>query len=313
MARRIRVEYEGALYHVINRGNYRRDVFATAGAAMAFETTLEEGCARHGWRVHAYVVMGNHYHVGLETPRANLVDGMHWLQSTFATRFNRYRAEHGHLFQGRYQALLVEDAASLVRVINYIHLNPVRAQIVPAGQAAVFSRGSLRRLIKAPRPAWLAVNALLSQLGLEDNAQGWARYLTYLSELASDPAEQERQGFAELSKGWAIGTLGWKRAVARENSHLRLEAGLMLRDERRELQEMGWRTALQEALHAAGRTESDLVEAPKMAPWKVALAAQLREQVAAPYSWLVHALSLGHPTTLRSSVWRLRDSQRATA
>jgi REP element-mobilizing transposase RayT len=312
MARRIRVEYEGALYHVINRGNYRRDVFATAGASTAFETALEEACDRHGWLVHAYVVMGNHYHVALETPRPNLVDGMHWLQSTFATRFNRYRAEHGHLFQGRYRALLVEDAANLVRVINYIHLNPVRAMIVPAGQAAAFPWGGLRRLISLPRPAWLVASPLLPQLGLEDNAHGWARYLTYLSELAGDPAEQERQGFAELSQGWAIGTLGWKQAVARENSHLRLEAGL-LRDERRELKEIEWRTALKAALRAARRTESDLVDEPMMAPWKIALAAQLREEVAAPYSWLVHALSLGHPTTLRSSVWRLRDVQRATA
>jgi len=99
MARRIRVEYEGALYHVINRGNYRRDVFATPGAAAAFETTLGEACARHAWLVHAYVVMGNHYHVALETPRPNLVDGMHWLQSTFATRFNRYRAERNRTGQ----------------------------------------------------------------------------------------------------------------------------------------------------------------------------------------------------------------------
>jgi REP element-mobilizing transposase RayT len=312
MPRRIRVEYEGALYHVINRGNYRRDVFATAGAATAFETTLEEACERHGWLVHAYVVMRNHYHVALETPRPNLVDGMHWLQGTFATRFNRYRVEHGHLFQGRYRALLVEDAAILVRVINYIHLNPVRAMIVPAGQAAEYAWGSLRRLIKAPRPAWLVANALLPRLGWEDNAQGWGRYLTYLSELASDPAEQARQGFDELSKGWAIGTLGWKRAIARENSHLRLEAGL-LREERRELKEAGWRTALQDALRAAGRTESDLVAEPKTAPWKIGLAAQLREQVAAPYSWLVVAMGLGHQATLRSSVWRLRDSQRATA
>ena len=312
MARRVRVEYAGALYHIINRGNYRRDVFATAGAATAFETTLGEACERHAWRVHAYMVMANHYHVALETPQPNLVDGMHWLQSTFATRFNRYRAERGHLFQGRYQALLVEDAASLVRVINYIHLNPVRAMIVPAGHAALFPWGSLRRLIERPRPAWLVANALLPGLGLDDSVEGWRRYLSYLSELASDLAEQKRQGFDELSKGWAIGTLGWKRTVARENAHLRLEAGL-LRDERRELKEERWRSALQNALRGAGKAEIDLLQEPKNAPWKIAMAARLREQVAVPYPWLVQVMSLGHPTTLRSSVWRLRSAQRATA
>ena len=127
MARKLRIQYEGALYHVINRGNYRRDVFGTVGAAQAFEKAVGEACEWQGWRLHAYVVMSNHYHLAIETPRANLVEGMHWLQSTFATRFNRLRQARGHLFQGRYQAVLIEDAAALARVVDYIHLNPVRA------------------------------------------------------------------------------------------------------------------------------------------------------------------------------------------
>jgi putative transposase len=73
MARKLRIQYEGALYHVINRGNYRRDVFESAGAAQAFEDTLKEACEENGWKLHAYVVMRNHYHLALETPRANLV------------------------------------------------------------------------------------------------------------------------------------------------------------------------------------------------------------------------------------------------
>jgi REP element-mobilizing transposase RayT len=105
-------------------------VFETVGAAQAFEATLAETCERHAWRIHAYVIMRNHYHLALETPGANLVQGMHWLQGTFASRFNRFRAVHGHLFQGRYQALLVEDASALQRVVHYIDLNSVRAGIV---------------------------------------------------------------------------------------------------------------------------------------------------------------------------------------
>ncbi len=82
--------------------------------------------------------MPNHYHLALETPDPNLVEGMHWWQSTFATRFNRFRGERGRLFQGRYQSPLVEDARALVRAINYIHLNPVRAHLVPAANCASF-------------------------------------------------------------------------------------------------------------------------------------------------------------------------------
>ncbi len=115
MARRVRSQYEGARYHVINRGNYRRDVFGTVGAAQAFLAAVGEACERHAWRVHAFVVMRNHSHLAPKTPSPNLVAGMHWLQGTFATRFNRFRTERGHLFQGRYQALLVEEAAAMAR------------------------------------------------------------------------------------------------------------------------------------------------------------------------------------------------------
>ena len=130
MARKPRIEYAGAVYHVLNRGNYRGDLFETAGAAEAFVSCLEEASERMGWRVHGYCLMRNHYHLALETPRGNLVSGVHWLQSTFGNRFNRYRGERGRAFQGRYQAILVEPGVHLARLVDYLHLNPVRARIV---------------------------------------------------------------------------------------------------------------------------------------------------------------------------------------
>jgi len=80
---------------VINRGNYRADIFETEGAKQAFETCLFEACAKSGWALHGYVIMRNHYHLALETPEPNLVIGMQWLQATFACRFNRLRGERG--------------------------------------------------------------------------------------------------------------------------------------------------------------------------------------------------------------------------
>jgi putative transposase len=91
MARKLRIDYGGAIYHVINRGNYRRDLFETVGAAAAFLRVLFEATGRFGWKIHAYVLMCNHFHLAVETPQPNLVQGMHWLQSTLATRFNRFR------------------------------------------------------------------------------------------------------------------------------------------------------------------------------------------------------------------------------
>jgi putative transposase len=91
----------------------------------AFERAVDETCRRFAWRLHAYVIMRNHFHFALETPQPNLSEGMHWLQSTFAIRFNRFRNERGHLFQGRYDAILLEDDTILTRVVHDIHLNPV--------------------------------------------------------------------------------------------------------------------------------------------------------------------------------------------
>ena len=141
MARRLRFQFPGAIYHLINRGNYRRDLFATPGAAKSFESTLGEACQRFDWVVHAFAAMRNHFHLAVTTRSPNLSDGMHWLQTTFALRFNRFRRESGHLFQGRYQSPLIENAAALGRVVDYIHLNPVEAGLCPAAQPAQFPWG----------------------------------------------------------------------------------------------------------------------------------------------------------------------------
>jgi len=198
MARKLRIEFPDAIYHVLNRGNYRRDLFTTTGEAQAFVSSLGEAVAMFGWRLHAYAVMRNHYHLALQTPQANLVDGMHWLQSTFATRFNRFRKERGHLFQERYQSLLVEDAASLARLVNYIHLNPVRAGIVAPGQAASFRWSSLGRFARGNRFVGMEAGDWLASMGLRDDAEGWSEYVERLRQLALSPEEQERLGVVSV-------------------------------------------------------------------------------------------------------------------
>ena len=226
MARKLRIAYPGALYHVINRGNYRRDVFETTGAAEAFLRVLAEATAIYGWRIHAYVLMRNHYHFALETPQPNLVGGMHWLQSTLATRFNRFRQESGHLFQGRYQALLIENNDALCRVVDYIHLNPVRVGLLAPEQVAGFRWSSLRRFIKNDRFPGLIAADWLEHRTLADDTAGWRDYVQHLVELAADVSRQKELGFETLSKGWAIGTRGWAEAVAKDHAQHALSPGL---------------------------------------------------------------------------------------
>jgi REP element-mobilizing transposase RayT len=131
MSRPLRVEFSGACYHVINRGNYRRDLFTDKGAAEAFERTLAQAAERFGWLLHAYAMMRNHFHLGLEIAEPNLSEGMKWLQGTWIRRYNGFRHLVGRPFQGRYKALLVEPGMPFGQVCHYIHLNPVRAGVVP--------------------------------------------------------------------------------------------------------------------------------------------------------------------------------------
>jgi REP element-mobilizing transposase RayT len=303
MARRLRIQRPGALYHVINRGNYRRDLFETVGAAQAFEAALDEACRRHHWLIHAFAILRNHFHLALETPQPNLVEGMHWLQTTFATRFNRFRSERGHLFQGRYQALLIEDDAALVRVIDYIHLNPVRAGIVPAASLADFRWGSLSRLMRGSNKSWLSPTRLLQQRVLSDSSAGWNRYVEQLKLLAASPREQQRLGFDELSRGWAIGTTGWRAAVARDHVHLAATPDLP-QAEIRDLREARWSLQLQQLLPLWGKNPEDLKCAPAGVVWKVELAARLRQEAGASYSWIARNLNTLRPASLRVAVFR---------
>lgn len=126
MARPLRVEFAGAVYHVMARGNERKAVFRDDRDRQQFLQTLSEMVERFGVRLHAYVLLGNHYHLLLETPAANLSQAVGWLQVTYTVRFNRRHRRSGHLFQGRFKAQVVEAEEYAQGLVEYIHLNPVR-------------------------------------------------------------------------------------------------------------------------------------------------------------------------------------------
>ncbi len=299
MARKLRYEQKGGLYHVINRGNYRQPVFGSVGAAQAFETALWETVKQYGWRVHGYVLMTNHYHLALETPQPNLVVGMHRLQSAFSTRFNRFRSERGHLFQGRYQALPIEDAKALSAVVDYIHLNPFRARIVELAQLMGFRWSSLRRFVRGDRIEGLTGELVMARLGLTDDAAGWTAYLSRLQELATDEAEQTRLGFGEMCKGWAIGTEGWRRAVAKSLNERSLVG--LAQAEAQAIRDDGWQAVLDEGLRETTKTRADLVvlkSRQRDEAWRFKLALKLRESGAA-HAWIAQVLGYPSANSLR--------------
>src|SRR5438552_15170958 len=125
------------MYHVMNRGDHREDIFADDEDRQRFVATLKETCEKTAWQVHAYCLMSNHFHLVIETPQPNLVAGMKWLLGTYTGRFNRRHKLFGHLFSGRYKALLVDSATPgyLKQACDYVHLNPDRARLLgPEGR-----------------------------------------------------------------------------------------------------------------------------------------------------------------------------------
>jgi putative transposase len=253
--------------------------------------------------------MRNHYHLAVETPEPNLVAGMHWLQSSFATRFNRFRDERGHVFQGRYQALLVENLEALAALADYIHLNPVRAGIVPPEMTADFRWSSLRSFVRGPRLPGLAAG-WLPVWGFSDDPGGWSGYLERLGRLAADEEEQARLGFDAMGRGWAIGTAGWRKAVAKDLAATALSPGLPAA-EAQAAREGKWSAALERLLAAAGKGEADLRSDRRTAAWKVDLALELREGSGASASWLAEALCMGAPSSVRSRLSSRRAERRS--
>src|SRR6266446_7182134 len=142
MARPIRIEFEGAVYHVTARGNERRAIFRSDDDRALFFATLEECVKENGLALHAWRLMPNHYHLIIEIPLGNLSRAIGWLQTTYTVRFNRRHARTGHLFQGRFKAQVVDADAYSMELVRYIHLNPVR----PRNKSALNSPEDWMRL-----------------------------------------------------------------------------------------------------------------------------------------------------------------------
>ena len=160
MARPLRLEFAGALYHVTARGNARADIFLDDDDRRQFLELLGAEIAQQGWRLYAYCLMGNHYHLLIETPEPNLGRGMRRLNQVYTQRFNRRRRRVGHVMQGRYKAIVVDKDGYLLELARYVVLNPVRAKMVKAPERWVWSSYRASAGL-SDAPPWLATRELL--------------------------------------------------------------------------------------------------------------------------------------------------------
>ena len=192
------MEYKGAIYHVMARGNRREDIYLDDEDRRFFLGTLAEACGMTGWRVHGWVLMSNHYHLCIETPEANLVAGMKWLQNTVTRRFNVRHRKWGRLFGDRYKAIPVEGGNGYGRALmDYIHLNPVRAGIISAERKESvmdYPWSSVAGGYVLPpekRAKWFYAEGLLAEFGLPDTVEGRRLYVEHLDRLAAGEAVKE--------------------------------------------------------------------------------------------------------------------------
>jgi hypothetical protein len=234
----------------------------------------------------------------------------------FSVRFNRFRHEQGHAFQGRYKALPVEPDA-VGAVCHYIHLNPARAGLVAGDQLADYPWGSLPKFPQGDRPEWLQPTTVLEQAGrLPDTVAGWKRYRAYLGGLLGDRASAEELAAEKLSRGWCVGSPQFRQEMRREalarGMRLELErfSGIepeYFAAERAQL----WIERLDQLARADG-TDLEALPAPKSAPEKVRLAAAMKRSTAASNGWLATRLAMGQPASVSQFVrrWELDASRR---
>jgi REP element-mobilizing transposase RayT len=292
---------------VINRGNYRSFIFETGGARKSFLECLDTCSQAQGWILHAWVLMGNHYHLCVETPDPNLVEGMKWLQSTFANRFNRFRKINGHVFQGRYNAILL-DGESVGAVCHYIHLNPVRAGLVGCSELEKYSACSFQRLWDPrKRRSYESFEAALEAAGsLKDTRAGRKLYRDYLENLSEEDAEKKRLGFERMSRGWIKGTKEFRKTVLDD---LKDEVSVRVSEaEAAEMREPRWERATANLLALLEVSDAQLRSDRKGAPWKVAVARLLRERYLAPNRWIAERLHMGRVSTVQSAGSRFRTN-----
>jgi len=294
MPRALRIEYPGAIYHVMNRGDRREPIFREERDHPLFLTTLGEACAKTDWQLHAYCLMPNHFHFVVETPNANLVAGMKWFLGTYTSRFNRRHKLFGHLFSGRYKALIVDHSGNgyLRTVCDYVHLNPARAKLLSAEQPlSGFPWSSWPAYLKPPgqRPHWLRVDRLLGEYHIPQDSAAGREHLEQCVERRR--ATEDAADYSPIRRGWCLGGETFRQELL-AGVHPRATESHPAAT-RRETTEEKARRILHEELDQLGWTVAELGHRAKGDARKIRIARRLRTETAVTLKWIAAALHMG--------------------
>ena len=294
MARKLRVQYPGAIYHIMNRGDRREVIFLDDVDRRCFLQTLSEACEKTRWQVHAYCLMGNHFHLVVETPQPNLVDGMKWLLGTYTNRYNRRHKEFGHVFSGRYKALIVDGSGNgyLRTVCEYVHLNPVRAKLLQPEEAlSGYAWSSYPSYLQAPamRPQWLRTDRVLGECGIPGDT--WAGRQRFEEVMEQRRAQAADESYKQIRRGWCFG-----QAQFREELLAQVDGKLGANHfgaERQESGEQKARRIIDEELVKLGLSLEQLRLRRSGHPAKARVARRLRQETTMSLKWVAQELGIG--------------------
>jgi REP element-mobilizing transposase RayT len=283
------------VYHVMSRGDQRDDIFFSDVDKHDFVKTVAEACGKTGWQVHAFCLMRNHYHLVIETPNANLVAGMAWLQSSYTIRLNNRHKLTGHVLSGRYKAQLVEGSGNgyLRTACDYVHLNPVRASLLAAeDRLLAFPWSSFPLYLAAceHRPRWLRVDRLLGEHGIQrDSPAGRQEFERQMERRRLEEVDPE--ALKVFREGWCVGSEAFRKERLEQ-----MEGKLGDNhpgQARLETAEAKAERIVQEQLRVLGWTEADLAARRRSHPSKLAIAARLRAETTLTLKQIAERLNLG--------------------
>ena len=307
MARKLRLQYEGAVYHVMSRGDRREPIFKDDRDRETFLEILGQCCARTGWQVHALCLMPNHFHLVVETPAPNLVEGMKWFLGVYTGRFNRRHKLFGHLFSGRYKSLAVDGSGTgyLRTVCDYVHLNPARARLLRPEQALREYRwSSWPEYLKGrkQRWGWLRVDRLLGEYRVPRDSPAGRQYLERCVE--ERRAAEDSRAHQPVRRGWCLGDerfreellAGMAGAVGKEHYG----------EERRESAVARAEGIVAEELRRTGWEEARLGSTAKGHPVKVRVASRLRQETTVSHEWIAGRLRMGSRSHASNLVYAKR-------
>lgn len=324
MPRSKRIEYPGACYHTMCRGNNGQETFLDDDGRRLFLATLSEACEQTGWMIHAYVLMSNHYHLLMETPEANLVAGMKWFQGSYTQRFNSMFKRRGHLYQGRYKSIPIQTDPRdggleyFRQVSTYIHLNPFRAKLCGEGTSEKlesYKWSSYPAYLKPQRrcPQWLVQDKVMKTWGIDKVQPGagavYRQRIERVMKFEQDPDAGRRGEFEkQIKRGWYIGSSAFQKRLTEKLE--RLGTGDNYRGgQKRAHNEAMAETYLKTALTELKLKEEDLLSMKANQPEKQAIAWLLKTSTTVSGVWLSQRLNLGHASNISRALKKFREGE----